>query len=95
VHIPFLPSNPFGHFYFMTVHKALLIDIEPHLYGSFLCTFCIKRDKFHLPIPAKMCATLKLAQYYDVDFDMMTNNINGMLSLSFNFINPSKDNSHD
>ena len=42
-----------------------------------------------------MAATLKLAQYYDVDFDMMTNNINGMLSLSFNFINPTKDNSHD
>jgi hypothetical protein len=79
----------------MTVHKALLIDIEPYLYGSFLCTFCIKRDKFHLPIPSKMAATLKLAQYYDVDFDMMTNNINGMLSLSFNFINPTKDNSHD
>ena len=79
----------------MTVYKALLIDIEPHLYGSFLCTFCIKRDKFHLPIPAKMCVTLKLAQYYDVDFDMMTNNINGMLSLSFNFINSTKDNSHE
>jgi hypothetical protein len=79
----------------MTVHKALLIDIEPHLYGSFLCTFCIKRDKFHLPIPSKMAATLSTGQYYDVDFDMMTNNINGMLSLSFNFINPTKDNSHD
>ncbi len=42
-----------------------------------------------------MCVTLKLAQYYDVDFDMMTNNINGMLSLSFNFINSTKDNSHE
>jgi hypothetical protein len=42
-----------------------------------------------------MAATLSTGQYYDVDFDMMTNNINGMLSLSFNFINPTKDNSHD
>jgi hypothetical protein len=80
----------------MTVHKALLIDIEPHLYGSFLCTFCIKRDKFHLPIPSKMAATLSTGQYYDVDFDVMTNVLAGVgNNFSFNFINPTKDNSHD
>ena len=77
----------------MTVHKALLIDIEPHLYGSFLCTFCIKRDKFHLPIPAKMCAALDVGQYYDVDFDIHCNEWGN--KFSFNFINPTKDNSHE
>ena len=80
----------------MTVHNALLIDIEPHLYGSFLCTFCIKRDKFNIAIPNKMAALLFTGQYYDVDFDVMTNVLAGVgNNFSFNFINPTKDNSHE
>ena len=79
----------------MTVRKALLIDIQPHLYGSFLCTFCKKRDKFHLPIPSGFVAGMLTGEYYDVKFDMMTNNINGMVSLSFTYIDLSKDSSHD
>ena len=43
-----------------------------------------------------MCVTLKLAQYYDVDFDIMTNVLAGVgNNFSFNFINPTKDNSHE
>ena len=79
----------------MTVRKALLIDIKPNLYGSFLCTFCKKRDKFHLPIPAIVSNGLLEGEHYDVKFDMTTNNINGMVSLSFNYIDLAKDNSHD
>lgn len=76
----------------MTVYNCLLIDIEPHLYGSFLCTFCIKRDKFHLPIPAKMATTLTTGEYYNLDFDIMTNVLAGVgNNFSFNFINHAKD----
>lgn len=80
----------------MTVHNCLLIDIEPHAYGSFLCTFCIKRDKFRLSIPAKMAATLSTGEIYNVDFDIMTNGMYGIANnFSFNFINPSKDSNHE
>ena len=79
----------------MTVRKALLIDIKPNIYGSFLCTFCKKRDKFHLPIPSGFVAGMFTGKHYDVKFDMTTNNINGMVSLSFNYIDLSKDEIHD
>jgi len=66
------------------------------MYGSFLCTFCKKRDKFRLTIPNKMAATLDVGQCYDVDFDVMTNGMYGVANnFSFNFINPTKDNSHE
>lgn len=80
----------------MTVYNALLVNIEPRVYGSFLCTFCIKRDKFHLPIPAKMVATLSTGEYYNIDFDIMPNILAGVSNnFSFNFINPAKDSSHE
>ena len=43
-----------------------------------------------------MAATLSTGEYYDVDFDVMTNVLAGVgNNFSFNFINPLKDNSHD
>lgn len=77
----------------MTVYKALLIDITPLYYGSFLCTFCIERDKFQLPVPANMATELNNGEYYDVDFDIYCNQFGN--KFSFNFINPAKDSSHE
>ncbi len=43
-----------------------------------------------------MATTLSTGQYYDVDFDVMTNVLAGVgNNFSFNFINPTKDNSHE
>jgi hypothetical protein len=39
-----------------------------------------------------MAATLSTGEYYDVDFDVMTNVLAGVCNnFSFNFINPSKE----
>lgn len=43
-----------------------------------------------------MAATLSTGEYYDVDFDVMTNILAGIgNNFSFNLINPTKYNSHD
>jgi hypothetical protein len=43
-----------------------------------------------------MAATLSTGEYYNLDFDIMTNVLAGVgNNFSFNFINLAKDNSHD
>lgn len=77
----------------MTVYKALLIDIASNVYGSIYCTFCQNRDRFTLPIPLETVENIEEGQYYDIDFDIIDGQFGN--NLSFNFINPAKDNSHD
>lgn len=73
----------------MTVCNALLIDIDSNVCGSLYCTFCQNRDKFRLPIPLETVETIEEGQYYDIDFDVMSDNFGN--HFSFNFINPAKD----
>ena len=75
----------------MTIHNALLIDIEPHHYGSFLCTFCIKRDKFNIAIPNVIANTLQVDRCYDIDFTMDITNVVGAHKFSLNFITPTQN----
>lgn len=76
----------------MTFYKALLIDISLQ-FGAFRCIFCKDRDKFTIPIHPKDLTEFKVGEYYDVDFDISIDYWNN--KLSFNFINPAKDSSHD